>query len=283
MNNDLVSIIIPTFNRKDTILKSLQSILNQTHKNIEVIIVDDGSTDETYRLFEKQTDKRINFYRYEKNQGACYARNYGFSKSNGVYIAFHDSDDEWVPSKLEEQLHELKKNNYDFIFCGMTRIKGNNKYYFPMTKFNENGDVLHQQLMQNHISTQTMLMKREVLEKVNFDITFKRFQDWDFSLQVILNNFKIGYLEEPLVISEVQKNSISANIKTSLAYEHLYEKYKDLYNNNKELLAVINANIASGYRHIDKKKCRQYLKKSLKGKFNMKVLIKYICSFIKIY
>ena len=165
----LVSIIVPTYNRRDTILKSIKSLLNQTYDNIEIIVVDDGSSDKTYRLFENYNNDKIKFFRYEQNKGACYARNYGVSKSTGKYIAFHDSDDEWLPEKLEKQMKKMLDGNYDFIFCGMYGIKHKRKYYIPNHKFNENKIVLYQQLYRNHISTQTMLMKREVFSKVKFD------------------------------------------------------------------------------------------------------------------
>ena len=119
--NGLISVIIPTYNRRNVIMKSVESVLGQTYKNLELIIVDDASTDETYQLFENIYDKRLKYLRYEKNQGACYARNYGVDHAVGEYIAFQDSDDIWHPTKLEEEMHLLIDDNSDIVFCGMNR------------------------------------------------------------------------------------------------------------------------------------------------------------------
>src|SRR5689334_8143428 len=99
----LVSIIIPTYNRSTLLLRAINSALGQTHRNIEVIVIDDGSTDDTQRVLKSLTDTRINCY-LTRNQGASAARNYGLQRSKGEYITFLDSDDEYYPEKIERQL-----------------------------------------------------------------------------------------------------------------------------------------------------------------------------------
>ena len=281
--DELVSVIIPTYNRKNTIMKATKSVLNQTYKNIEVIIVDDASTDGTENLFKENIDKRVRFYRYTENKGACYARNYGVEHANGRYIAFQDSDDEWLDEKIEKQLKYLKQKNADFVFCGMNRTSKNKKFYYPERGFDNNKDAFIQILDANRASTQTMLMKKEIFETIKFDILFKRFQDWDFALQVAKNGYKMYYLEEALVDSEVQANSISLNGKTADAFLTLINKYKEDYNANSVILSKMFTRIAQAYKRIDKKECRHYLKKSLKIHFNFKTFIKLTFSYLNIY
>ena len=101
-----VSVIIPTYNRAKLLPRAIKSVLNQTFKDFEVIIVDDGSTDNTEEVineFQKH-NKRIKYIRHEKNKGAAAARNTGIKIAQGEYIAFQDSDDEWLPNKLEKQM-----------------------------------------------------------------------------------------------------------------------------------------------------------------------------------
>ena len=107
--NVLISVVLPTYNRARCLSRSINSVLNQTFSNLELIIVDDGSTDNTRELVESFSDPRIR-YIYQENAGACAARNHGINEALGTYIAFQDSDDEWRKDKLEIQLNALIKN-----------------------------------------------------------------------------------------------------------------------------------------------------------------------------
>ena len=91
MDNKLISVVIPCYNRRDKLPACLFSVLGQTYSNLEVIVVDDASTDGTQELFENITDPRVKYYRYEQNRGACYARNYGAERALGELLAFQDS------------------------------------------------------------------------------------------------------------------------------------------------------------------------------------------------
>lgn len=279
---DLISIVIPCYNRENIILDALNSVLNQTYKNIEVIIVDDASTDNTYKLFEKFGDNRVRYYRYEKNQGACYARNYGVERAQGKYIAFQDSDDIWHFDKLEKQCNDIIQSNADFVYCGMNRVdKQNTKsFYYPQNDFKGSDAVLEQLLVDNMISTQTILMKREVSEKIQFDVTFRRYQDWDYAIQAAKAGINMYYRKEALVDSEIQTNSISATVKSGEAYEHLVSKYQDLYNSKPYEAAKMYNKIGNAYKNIDVQKAKQYYYRSLKCKFSIKVMVKYIMSIL---
>jgi glycosyltransferase involved in cell wall biosynthesis len=121
-NNDLVSVIIPNFNYSAYIEEAIQSVLSQTYDEIEIIVVDDGSTDDSVNRLKKYA-KKIKVMETE-NQGSCAARNLGLLNSSGNFIAFLDADDYWDEQKIELQLRFLKKTKADLTFCGMRSIGG---------------------------------------------------------------------------------------------------------------------------------------------------------------
>jgi teichuronic acid biosynthesis glycosyltransferase TuaG len=114
----LISVITPCYNSARYIAKTIESVLAQTYQNWEMIIVDDCSTDNSYQtaIAFAEKDKRIRVYRQEQNSGAALARNKAILESRGKYVAFLDSDDLWLPEKLEKQLRFMQKNNSDFSF-----------------------------------------------------------------------------------------------------------------------------------------------------------------------
>lgn len=124
---DLVSIIMPSYNTASYIEETVQSVLNQTYKNWELIIVDDCSTDETDDILLKFTDKRIRIYKNEKNSGAAVSRNKALREARGRWIAFLDSDDLWSPSKLEKQIAFMKTNGYSFSYTNYEEIDSEGK------------------------------------------------------------------------------------------------------------------------------------------------------------
>ena len=156
--NDLISVVIPTYNRKDKLPACIASVLAQTYRNIEVIVVDDASTDGTERLFDRDTDPRVHYVRYEQNRGACYARNLGAQHARGSILAFQDSDDLWHPDKLQKQYDLLTATGADLCYCGMNRVAaGGSSFYYPVHAPHP-GRALEDFLAENRASTQTMLM-----------------------------------------------------------------------------------------------------------------------------
>lgn len=275
MNSEFkISVIIPSYNRAKSLERAMQSVLRQSYKNLELIIVDDCSTDNTEDVVKSIKDERVHYIKHTVNKGACAARNTGVSQSVGAYIAFQDSDDIWYSDKLYRQLDYLRKNGSDFVFCGMTRKSNGSDFYIPSEPYYEEKDAFEQLLYGNSISTQTMLMKRYVAEKVHFDVSLKRFQDWDFALQVTLAGFKVGYLKEPLVEYLLQEDSISKSVSCQHACDAIYEKYKSYYEKNPQALAFFYMCQAREYRSIDKKKTQECLIKSMKKNFTLKTLMK---------
>lgn len=227
-NEPLVSVIIPTYNRGRLILDSINSVLNQTYKNIELIVVDDCSTDDTEKTVKSIDDSRIKYIKLEKNSGACVARNKGIEISRGEFIAFNDSDDLWLPEKINSQLDFLYENNAEISFCKMEcRTPENNFIHnFPNIEFDRK--ISYKDLLKyNSASTQTIFGKTDCFKEIIFDATMPRLQDWDEVLR-LSQKFSVFYQNKILVHTFFQKDSISTHPeKGVIGMEMLFEKHKD--------------------------------------------------------
>lgn len=261
MDNKLISVVIPTYNRKEKLPECIESVLLQSYSNIEVIVVDDASTDGTEELFEHIKDERLLYLRYETNKGACHARNYGAEHAKGEIIAFQDSDDIWYTNKLERQYEALQLSGADMCFCGMNRVAENgSRFYFPVHPFHpEHG--LQDFLAENRASTQTMLMYRYVWEELRFDETIRRYQDWDFGIRAA-QKFHLYYIPEAMVESKVGSDSISSVVKSYPHLLHLYNKHEALYDQYPKSKAVMNRRLGKRLRHTDPLGAARHFKKS---------------------
>lgn len=123
--NDLVSIIMPSYNTATYIKKSIDSVMNQTYSNWELLIVDDCSTDNTIEILQELNDQRVHIFKNEKNSGAAASRNKALREANGRWIAFLDSDDLWMPEKLEKQIAFMENNGYHFSYTNYEEIDVN--------------------------------------------------------------------------------------------------------------------------------------------------------------
>ena len=213
-NIDLkISIIIPTFNRGELITNSIKSVLNQTFQNLEVIIVDDGSSDNTKEIVKKIKDKRIKYIRLKENKGASNARNIGIKNAHGQYISFQDSDDIFYPNKLEEQLKNIINKRSNFDFCKINVIYNDSFSYFYPNKIVEDRlektDFFNELISHgNFISTQSILVEKEIIKNYIFDPNLPRLQDYDLILRMI-PKLKISYTKKVLVDLHIQKNSLT--------------------------------------------------------------------------
>ncbi len=219
----LISVIIPTYNREKLILRSVHSVLNQTYSHLELIVVDDGSTDQTQEVLSGINDPRCKIYKTKGRQGANYARNFGVSKANGSLIAFQDSDDVWQVDKLSIQLRYIQKMNVDAVFSSFIRVTNNSVVHLPFDHNRTNmkarkGQVCIQDcLRSNVISTQVLLLKKKVfIDLHGFDNSLKRLQDWDLAIRLI-DKYNVFFIPEPLATVYEQGDSIST--KPDLAIE----------------------------------------------------------------
>lgn len=279
----MISVIIPTYNRANTICRAIDSVLNQTYRDIEIIVIDDFSTDNTeFVLSDYINTKKIKYYKLLENKGACFARNYGVKLSKGDYIAFQDSDDWWLPNKLEIQLNYITKTKADMVFSAFTKIdeetgKINKKFPDNLVKdcFVSYNDLLVKSL----ISTQVMMIKKSCFNDIIFDETMPRFQDWDFSLR-FSNKYRIFYINQILCKVYFQRNSISKNPKNGIqALEKIYKKNESNYLKNK--VAFSNLIIFYGIlKKRNKEKYFSYYITALKQKVSLYNILRIIKNLI---
>ena len=247
--NQKISVIIPTFNRGNLIRNSIKSVLNQTYKNLEVIVVDDGSTDNTKDVVDKLEDERIKYIKLEENKGGSNARNIGIQNSIGKYISFQDSDDIYYPDKLEMQFKNIiyKKSNFDFCKIKVIFNESYSKYYPNRRQENSisNGNIFDELISRgNFISTQAILIKKNFISKYLFDPLIPRLQDFDLILRMI-PKVKISYTKKVLVELHVQKDSLTrSESKLKKAVKILLKKKFHFNSNQKKLfLNYINTEI----------------------------------------
>lgn len=208
----IVSVIIPTYNRADLIVESLESVLAQTYTNLEVIVVDDGSTDQTRSVLEPYAGK-IKYIR-QANLGVSAARNRGLQEASGEFVAFQDSDDLWLAGKLEWQVEFLLKNlQYDLV-CGNGVFLTDERLYIDgkrLDAFRKEGLNLKTVYLNGHVPPPTILVRKEAAVKVGgFDPRLSVVEDWDFLLRFLLE-FKGAFLDRVLFKCRIHSGNISAD------------------------------------------------------------------------
>lgn len=226
-----VSIIIPTYNRATLIKEAINSVLQQTYSDFEILVVDDGSTDNTKEVMTEIENEKVQYIQLDRNYGACHARNVGIEKASGIYIAFQDSDDIWYRNKLEKQVDFLLEHNADMTFCQLLSTReGSDKKILHPSKNYKLTEIDFYETLKNFLgSTQTFLLKKECFDTVRFDEELPRYQDWEFLMQVA-RSYKIVYQPELLVVQRLGCDSISVNPqKGFIALEYLLKKYEKEY------------------------------------------------------
>ncbi|MBD3300193.1 MAG: glycosyltransferase [Candidatus Moranbacteria bacterium] len=238
MKKPLVSVVLPTYNHEKYIRESILSVLNQTYDNFELIIVDDGSSDNTFQEVKKIKDKRIKTYRFKKNKGASAAANYCIKKSRGKYISMLNSDDVFLETKLERQVDFLEKNKkYGAVF-GLNKLideegeeinDKNHLFYKVFRKKNRSRFkwLNHFFYKSNCLCHPCSLVRRFVYDKIGyFDRRLAQLPDFDLWVRLCLN-YDIFILEEELIKYRVRENSsnISANRRDSYLRVNFEKRY----------------------------------------------------------
>jgi glycosyltransferase involved in cell wall biosynthesis len=199
----LVSVVVPTFNRAHTIVRCVQSVVAQTLQDFELLIVDDGSTDDTAQILGDIHDPRLRLIRNVHTKGPSGARNTGVESATGKYVAFLDSDDEWLPEKLERQVNVMESLPRDWcgVYSGVRVVKnGNTKR--PITYLGgPSGDVFKEYLLLKFsMPTPTLLFRRCCLEALGpSDESMDRMEDVEWNLR-LLRQWKMACVPEPLAV-----------------------------------------------------------------------------------
>ena len=296
----MISVIITTYKRHEFLINAINSVLNQTYQDFEIIVVDDNGKDSPYRLEIENIMKgyedncKITYLKYDTNKGACYARNYGINHSNGEYIAFLDDDDEFYPDKLKELIEKFVTNDigiacskmdiFDAVsdkFLRKSRFKGKETVRYSLNDFFKDKVVIQ--------GTSTLMFTRDSLEKVNGFTEIPSHQE----AYLILKVLKAGYLavvsNETLVKYRDHSNdkkSVGKSNKAELGRKIYYEYYlkliNELENENDKRIALYYYHYLNCCYWLDKncENAKKELKKMLSCKIfklnTLKILIKWL-------
>lgn len=214
---EAVSVIIPTYNRKNVIENSIQSVLNQTYPDFELLIIDDGSTDDTKELIDEIKDPRLRYIRLPENKGVAAARNVGIAEAKYDYIAFQDSDDLWMETKLEKQMKVISENpDIGLVYCPYECRKANGQLLtvpddsIPLQE--KQGNIYRYMLLRNTIGTPTALLRKECLMKTGgFCEGLTCLEDWELFLR-FTQCYDVAFLTEALVFANLSTDGVSHNI-----------------------------------------------------------------------
>ncbi|RKX94059.1 MAG: glycosyltransferase family 2 protein [Spirochaetes bacterium] len=195
-----VSVIIPTYNRANLIKRAISSVARQTFKDLEIIVIDDGSEDDTDKIVQNIADSRIRYKKID-HSGVSRARNEGIKLSRGRWIAFIDSDDEWLDTKIEKQLKYLE-NHPQYLACHTDEIWIKDGVRINQGKKHKKyaGNFFLPSLKMCLISPSSIIIQRDIFTEIGgFDESFKYVEDYELWLR-LTSKYEVGYINEKLVI-----------------------------------------------------------------------------------
>jgi glycosyltransferase involved in cell wall biosynthesis len=226
----LISVVLPTFNREKQLPRAIASVLSQSYRNLELIIIDDGSTDSTEEIVKGYSDARIRYYKQDLNKGGSAARNVGIKSARGEMVAFQDSDDEWLPDKLERQVRKFSEVGDDVgvIYCGYESVFERTNEVVSSSIPDEKGDVYKRMLIGCITGTLTVVVRVSCFKKAGlFDEKMQSCHDWDLWIR-ISKYYKFDYVPEILAKAYIHGNQLSTNLETKIkGKEKILEKYKE--------------------------------------------------------
>jgi glycosyltransferase involved in cell wall biosynthesis len=227
----LVSVIIPTFNRGNLIARAIQSVLNQTYGLLEVIIIDDGSTDNTESVVKTIKDARIRYYWFKNSGSPARSRNKGIELACGEFLSFLDSDDSWLPDKLQKQVQYMLRNPDCFLVYAKCLLQSEGRAIIESPKVMLGGCIFKElYLSYNFISCLTVLMKNSRDYRPYYFCEDRKLfaaEDYDLWLNIAKNE-KIGYLDETLAIYNLHDSNISSGAyATFIKWHYIAYKFRD--------------------------------------------------------
>ena len=286
MKNPLVSLIMPLYNHEKYIKKSINTILNQSYKKIELIIIDDGSTDKSAEIVKNFKDKRIKYF-YQKNRGVKELNktiNKGFKLSSGSLITMVTSDDFWPKNRLKKQIGFFKNDNIDLVFGNMAIVDENGKLItYKKPDIPDNFNSLEKKIKiknyfyTNYIPQPTTLIRAKALKKINGYIQKKYMYAEDYPTQLnLMMNGEILYIDQNFSYYRLHENQMTnlhleKMVLSDIRY--LNEYYRSLslkkrintgINNFNELKRILDTKLKQTYLYIGFKLC--LLKNYQKGK-----------------
>jgi len=242
-----VSVIIPTYNRGDKLQRAIDSVLNQTYTNLEIIVIDDGSTDNTPEIVQKYDDNQIKYIYCCENRGANHARNIGVRNSNGKYISFLDSDDVLRKKYHEITINALENSNSDCVGAFVSYNVYNNGFegtHNIKKEVVKQDDLAHKNIIGGFSCT---VFKSDIFDKIGgLDENLDASQDYDFYLRVLKDHKMIG-IDKVLLDHYIQSDSISKNIQAkSSANNLILQKHDSVISNKRKSSQLFTEGILHG-------------------------------------
>lgn len=293
MEQKLVSVIIPTYSRADNILRAIDSVLKQTYKPIEIIVVDDNGINTPFQLeTEKKLypfikENKVFYIKHETNRNGSAARNTGLKASHGDFINFLDDDDIFTPDKVQKQLAYLLQKQTDFggVTCNI-RVVGKKRSFCTCNK--KEGNLAEDFLCgKMRFNTSSILFRREALEAINgFDETFYRHQDWELNIR-FFRKYQMGCCSDILLNKIETENILSKQPLKAIEYK---QKFLDAFKN--DICHMKHPNLIYRYQYetlaltLFRGKCKKegihYLKKAMSyGPLSVYTLMKCIYYLLK--
>jgi glycosyltransferase involved in cell wall biosynthesis len=231
MEAPVVSVIIPTYNRESYIIEAIESVLNQTFDDLEIIIIDDGSTDNTPSIVKRIHDSRIRYFYLKHNNGVAAALNYGIKNSKGKYISRLDSDDIFLPEKIGSQVEVLENNpDIGLVYTRAYNIseQGDIVALYPAISTHPENPL---KMLRHFLFTpsQSIVFRKQCIERIGlYDTTIRFSSDWDFCVRMAAR-YKFFYIPIPLVKIRKHNNMLTGDKLRSVQHTVMVlEKHKQL-------------------------------------------------------
>lgn len=252
---EFVSVVLPYFNRQDSLWRAVDSVLSQSHSNLELLLIDDGSTDGSRRIAEEFDDRRVRLLGDETNRGVSLARNLGLESATSDLIAFMDSDDEWLPNKLEFQVAYLRSvqqsdSRVSVVGCGWRYAGGLSDRTFSRGPFDRR-DVLWGA---SGLGTPMLLVDRVVAASgARFDPALSALVDRDYVLSCLRNDSRVVVL--PDVLAEVTRgrsDHVANPSRAAASYAYYLQKYQEEFSADPGLFSFYNYRAAREFLRAHK-------------------------------
>ena len=236
----MVSVVIPTYNRAQLVSRGIESVLKQTYRDIEVIVVDDASNDNTTDVINAIGDQRIRYVKHQVNKGVSESRNTGIKIAKGQLVGFLDSDDEWLPEKLRKQVDRFSQvpDDTGLVYGACLFVDEKTKKPIRVVTPKKRGDVFKDMLMGDFVMSPTPLVKRECFDRAGlFDRDFSTSEDWDMWLR-IAQHYKFDFVRDLVAKYYVSPSQTTNDASTVVqGYLKFMAKHDSLISGNPAILA----------------------------------------------
>lgn len=279
-----VSVVIPTYNRSTLLVRAVESVLGQSFKDFEIIVVDDASTDDTYSVVRSFRDPRIVYVRNDSNKGVSASRNVGISLSKGEFVAFLDSDDVWLPSKLDKQLLLFSgDSDIGMVYTGEVFVNERGEKIREMVP-KYRGYIFNVLLGKNFISPSSVMVRREVFYRVglfNEELSYR--EDYELWLR-IAKKYKVDAVCEPLTIRYIHTGERLSNnaMERIRSFFYIMDSYRDDFAKNPKALARQYYELGKFYAKVgDSRNARSCFLKSFVTRPGFNAVLKYVATLFR--